>query len=74
MMWEVMSAFVIIHNMIAKNERYNSIYDQIWEFQGELVAPEPGPPTTFEDFLAMQHEIRDHVSHNQLQTYLVVHM
>jgi hypothetical protein len=37
-MWEVMTAYVIMHNMIVKEECDDSVYDQWWDFQGELVA------------------------------------
>jgi hypothetical protein len=37
-MWEVMIACVIMHNMIVEDERNESIHDQGWELQGELVA------------------------------------
>jgi hypothetical protein len=30
--WEVMTACVIMHNMIVKDERDEGIYDQGWEF------------------------------------------
>jgi hypothetical protein len=35
-MSNVMSACVIMHNMIVENEQDDSIYDQGWDFQGEL--------------------------------------
>jgi hypothetical protein len=31
-MWNVMTACVIMHNMIVENERDDSIYDQGWDF------------------------------------------
>jgi hypothetical protein len=40
-MWEVMTACVIMHNMIVENERDERIHDQGWEYQGELVVPHP---------------------------------
>jgi hypothetical protein len=42
-MCEVMIACVIMHNMIVEEERDDSVYDQEWDFQGELVAPNPIP-------------------------------
>jgi hypothetical protein len=33
-----MTAYVIIYNMIVEEERDDSVYDQGWNFQGELVA------------------------------------
>jgi hypothetical protein len=41
-MWEVMTACVIMHNMIIEDECDEGIHDQGWEFQDELVAPYPG--------------------------------
>jgi hypothetical protein len=41
-MWYVMSACVIMHNMIVENERDDNIYDQGWDFQSELVEPAVG--------------------------------
>ena len=29
--WEVVTAYVIIHNMIVKDECDDSLYDQVWE-------------------------------------------
>jgi hypothetical protein len=31
-MWNVMTACVIMHNMIIENERDDNIYDQGWDF------------------------------------------
>jgi hypothetical protein len=38
-MWNVMTACVIMHNMIIENERDDSIYDQGCDFEGELAEP-----------------------------------
>jgi hypothetical protein len=46
-MWEVMTVCVIMHNMIVEDERDNNIYDQGWEFEGELVALVLGHPADF---------------------------
>jgi leucyl aminopeptidase (aminopeptidase T) len=35
-MWNVMTACVIMHNMIVENERDDNIYDQGWDFHGEV--------------------------------------
>jgi hypothetical protein len=31
-MWEIMTAYVIMHNMIVEEERDDSVYDQGWDF------------------------------------------
>jgi hypothetical protein len=41
MMWVVMTACVVMHNMIVDDERDESIYDQGWKFQDKLVASHP---------------------------------
>jgi hypothetical protein len=64
-MWEVMTVCVIMHNMIVEDGRDDGIHDQGWEFQGELVAPHLGA-ATFEKFLHVHEEIRDHATHDQL--------
>ena len=73
-MWSVMTACVIMHNMIVEDERDNdSIYDQGWDFQGELAEPEPGQ-ASWQDFMATQYNLRDRVTHDRLQKDLVEHM
>jgi hypothetical protein len=72
-MWEVMTAYVIMHNMIVEEERDDSIYDQGWDFQGELVAPNP-VPSSFPKFLYTHHEIRDQATHFALYEDLVNHI
>jgi hypothetical protein len=48
-MWKVMTSFMIMHNMIVEEERDDTVYDQGWDFGGELVDPNPGP-ASFQDF------------------------
>ncbi|XP_014757740.1 uncharacterized protein LOC106866657 [Brachypodium distachyon] len=38
-MAEVMTACVIMHNMIVEDERDDSIFDKEWDFRGDLVEP-----------------------------------
>jgi hypothetical protein len=57
-MWEVMTACVIMHNIIIEDERDERINYQGWEFQGELVALHLGA-AIFEEFLHVHQEIRD---------------
>jgi hypothetical protein len=45
-----------------------------WEFRGELVHTEPGPPADFGDFLHVHHAMRDKATHNRLQNDMVQHM
>jgi hypothetical protein len=72
-MWEVMTACVIMHNMIVEDERDEGIHDQGWEFQGELVAPYP-EAATFEKFLHVHEEIRGNATQDQLQKDLIVNI
>jgi hypothetical protein len=72
-MWEVMTACVIMHNMIVEEERDDSVYDQRWDFQGELVAANPRP-VSFQNFLHAHHEIRDRATHHILHEDLVNHI
>jgi hypothetical protein len=41
-MWEVMTACVIMHNMIIEDKCDEGIHDQRWEFQGESIAQHLG--------------------------------
>ncbi|XP_051186503.2 uncharacterized protein [Lolium perenne] len=72
-LWEVMTACVIMHNMIVEVERDDSLYDNDWEGQGELVTPQRGP-ASFQEVLHAHHEIRDLAVHNQLQADLIEHV
>ena len=47
-LWEVMTACMIMHNMIVEDERPERIYDQGFQFQCENVVFEHGGATTFE--------------------------
>jgi hypothetical protein len=42
--------------MIIDEERDDSVYDQGWDFQGELVAANP-VPASFQEFFYTHHEI-----------------
>jgi hypothetical protein len=61
-----------MHNMIVEDECDDGIHNQGWEFQGDLVAPHPGA-ATFEEFVHVHEEIRDHATHDQLQRDLTEH-
>ncbi|KAK1614906.1 hypothetical protein QYE76_020423 [Lolium multiflorum] len=53
-LWEVMTACVIMHNMIVEVERDDSLFDNEWEGQGELVTPQGGS-ASFQDILHAHH-------------------
>jgi hypothetical protein len=72
-MWEVMTACVIMHNMIVEEERDDSVYDQGWDFQSELVAPNL-VLCSFQEFLHTHHEIHDRATHLVLHEDLVNHI
>jgi hypothetical protein len=38
MTWEMMTAYVVMNNIIIDDKRDEGIHNQEWEFQGELVA------------------------------------
>ena len=65
-LWEVMTACVIMHNMIVEDERRDKIFDQGFQFQGENVVPEL-EPAMFAQFIQFHHEMRDSATHIQLQ-------
>ncbi|KAM3335942.1 hypothetical protein ACQJBY_030094 [Aegilops geniculata] len=58
-LWEVMTARVIMHNMIVENEHPDEIYDQVFQFQGDNVVSEHGGVTTFAQFTKFYHQMRD---------------
>jgi hypothetical protein len=66
-MWNVMTACVILHNMIVENEPDDIIYDQGWDFQGELAEPAAGV-ASWEPFMHDRH------IHDRLQTDLIEHI
>ncbi|KAK1679799.1 hypothetical protein QYE76_040647 [Lolium multiflorum] len=70
---DVERAFGILQARWAIVERDDSLFDNDWEGQGELVTPQ-GAPASFQDILHAHHEIRDLAVHNQLQADLVEHM
>ncbi|XP_073358349.1 uncharacterized protein [Aegilops tauschii subsp. strangulata] len=62
-LWEVMTACVIVHNMIVKDERDDRIFDQGFDFQGGNVEPLREEPATFEQFVQFYRELRDWHTH-----------
>ncbi|XP_073363501.1 uncharacterized protein [Aegilops tauschii subsp. strangulata] len=73
-LWEVMTACVIMHNMIVEDERDESIFDQGFDYQGENIEPLHQDPATFEQFVQFHREMRDWHSHLNLQNDLVEHV
>jgi hypothetical protein len=72
-MWQVMTACMIMHNMIVAEERDDTVYNQEWDFQGELVAPNPRP-ASFQNFLHVHHKIQDRATDHLLNKDLVNHI
>ena len=73
-LWEVMTACVIMHNMIVEDERDESIFDQGFDYQGENIEPLHQDPATFEQFVQFHREMRDWHTHLNLQNDLVEHV
>ena len=74
-MSDVMSACVIMHNMIIESERKNPSNDHgPYEYVGPLADVDHQVPAEFADFLAMHGEIRDRDMHFQLQADLIKHL
>ncbi|XP_071683714.1 uncharacterized protein [Lolium perenne] len=73
-MWEVMNAYVIIHNMIIESERDTPVQDDHpFDYQGPLAEVEY-VPQEFVAFLHMHNEIRDVGAHAQLKADLAAHL
>ena len=72
-LWEVMTACVIMHNMIVEDERDDKIFDQGFDYQGENVEPLHQEQATFEQFVQFHRELRDWHTHLDLQNDLVEH-
>ncbi|XP_040258384.1 uncharacterized protein [Aegilops tauschii subsp. strangulata] len=73
-LWEVMTACVIMHDMIVKDERDDRIFDQGFDYQGENVEPLHQEPAMFEQFAQFHRELRDWHTHLDLQNDLVEHV
>ncbi|XP_045089500.1 uncharacterized protein [Aegilops tauschii subsp. strangulata] len=66
-LWEMMTACVIMHNMIVEDERDESIFDQGFDYQVENIEPLHQDPATFEQFAQFHREMRDWHTHLNLQ-------
>jgi hypothetical protein len=75
-MWEVMTACVILHNMIIESERENPVAadPQPYYRQGPLADVDHQIPAQFYAYLQTRQEIRDAASHEQLQADLIEHL
>ena len=74
LIWEVMPACVIMHNMIVEDERDDArLFDQGWEFQSQLIQPIPGQ-ASFQQYIHVLDEMQDRETHIQLQDDLVNHV
>ena len=75
-MCEIMSACVIMHNMIIGSERdtRKQLIYEVFDFQGPMAHPQPGVSTQYAKFIAMHREIRDEKMHKQLHDDLVTHL
>jgi hypothetical protein len=72
-MWNVMTACVIMHNMIIENEWDDNIYDQGCDFSGELAELAVGV-ATWEQFMHATENLHDRHIHDRLQTDLIEHI
>ena len=70
----MMTACVIMHNMIVEDERDESIFDQGFDYQDENIEPLHQDPTTFEQFAQFHREMRDWHTNLNLQNDLVEHV
>jgi hypothetical protein len=61
-----------MHNMIVENERDDNIYDQGWDFQGELAEPAAGV-ASWKQFMHATESLHNRHIHNRLQTDLIKH-
>jgi hypothetical protein len=72
-MWNVMTACVIMRNMIVENEQDDIIYEQGWDFQDELADPAPGV-ASWDQFMHVTETLHDCHIHDRLQTDLIEHI
>jgi hypothetical protein len=71
--WNIMTACVIMHNIIVENEQDDNIYDQDWDFQGELAEPAAGV-ASWDQFMYVTKNLHDRRIHDRLQTDLIEHI
>jgi hypothetical protein len=71
-MWNMMTIYVIMHNMIVEAEHNDIIYDQSWDSQGELVDPEPGV-ASWDQFVHVRETLYCNIQ-DRLQIDLIQHI
>ncbi|GLT53580.1 hypothetical protein SLA2020_268430 [Shorea laevis] len=73
---DIMTACVILHNMIIEDERNNNGAEdfEYEQFNEPLESVTPGPTNDFSEFIRRHHGIRDKETHSQLQLDLVEHL
>jgi hypothetical protein len=59
-----MTTYVIMCNIIVKNECDDNLCSQEWDFQDELIEPTAGP---FQQFVHVHHKIRDRATHTDIK-------
>lgn len=74
-MWEVMTCWVILHNMIIESEQEELVFGtEPYYRQGPLVQVDHQLPEIWSAFLNMRQEIRDPQVHQQEQNDLMEHL
>lgn len=74
-MWDIMTCYVIVHNMIIESEQEEPVFDTgPYYRQGPLAQVDHQLPATWTDYLNMRQEIRDQQVHQELQHDLVEHL
>ena len=72
-LWEVMTCYVIMHNMILEDEGDDTAGGLEFEKMGDPIQLPGQNPTTFEEFIRMHQQIRHRPTHEQLKEYLIEH-
>ncbi|XP_006645484.1 putative nuclease HARBI1 [Oryza brachyantha] len=71
---DIMTACIILHNMIVENERGEQDIDYNYDNEGERVTPSHTSTPDFDEFVRTHHDIRNRHTHSQLQEDLVEHL
>ena len=71
-MWEIMTCYVILHNMIIESEQEEPVFDtEPYHRQGPLAQVDHQLPAAWTAYLSMRQEIRDPQVHHQMQQDLI---